>query len=298
MKVLKITLLLFSTILWAYAGTDVNDINQTVVDSTVNIELEVVSKLGEFMGVSMAGFSGQITNLLMLFGFMVTLFISGVSILGYAKLKGVSENIEKNRNLIFDFTSSIDHKFSDYRVEMKQEIVEEVKQQIVYGLDDAILKVQEHAYKKVEYTIDKLTDEIQQRRFHYQGLIFKVNQVRKYEYEKIMKQEIDIDDKVNQVMIAQAKYNEINNHYIPKLFSKKIEEELVPTAKKLSEYMELKYVINKLLLKVLHNNKLNYVEQTQVRDVLKDFYDWDEKIELKKTSSPSTTQAHIEKGRV
>jgi hypothetical protein len=254
--------------------TDIININASSSQSTVTqIELGVVSKLNEFMGASLTGFTNQITNLLMIFGAMVTL----LSLLGYLKLKSLSDNIENNRELIEKYKEDIDKKFSDYRIEMKQEIIEEVKQQIVYGLDDAILKVQEHAYKKVEYTVSKLTDEIQKRRFHYQSLIFKINQLKKYEYEEIMKEEIDIDEKISKILVIQSKYNEINNSDIPKLFSKDIEERVIPTARKLSEYKDLRHIIIKLLLKALENDKLNYVEKTQIKDILQECYGWEEK---------------------
>jgi len=279
MKILKLMLiiLLTSSILYGDNNkTQVVSIDTSSSKSTVTqIELGVVSKLNEFMGASLAGFTNQITNLLMIFGAMVTL----LSLLGYLKLKGLSDNIENNRELIEKYKEDIDTKFSDYKKEMKQEIIEEVKQQIVYGLDDAILKVQEHAYRKVEYTVSSLTDEIQKRRFHYQSLIFKVNQAKKYEYEEAMKQDISLDEKISKLLVIQSKYNEINNSDIPKLFSKDIEEKVVPTARKLSEYKELRHIVIKLLLKALENDKLNYVEITQIKDILKDCYGWEVKEE-------------------
>lgn len=242
--------------------------------STTQVELEVVSKLSEFFGSAISENTGQIEHLLMIFAAMVTIFITIVSLFGYLNMKDISNKIEKNRQLIFDYTSDIDDKFSDYRKEIKQEIVEEVKQQIIYGLDEAILKVQEHAYKKVEHTVDSLTDEIQKRRFHYQNLIFKVNQSKKYEYEETMKQDIDLDTKIDKILMIQSKYNEINNSDIPKLFSKDINEKVIPTARKLSEYQDLKHIVRKLLVKALENDKLNYVETTQIKDILKECYDW------------------------
>jgi hypothetical protein len=250
-----------------------NNVTVPFDTSLTEIQLKVVSQLSELFGQTMTGYTGQIENLLMIFGAMVTL----LSLLGYLKLKSLSDNIERNRELIEKYKEDINKNFSDYRKEMKQEIIEEVKQQIVYSLDDAVLKVQEHAYKKVEYTVDNLTDEIQKRRFHYQSLIFKVNQVKKYEYEEIMKQDIELEDKISKILIIQSKYNEINNSDIPKLFSKHIEEKVVPTARKLSEYKELRHIVIKLLLKALENDKLNYVEITQIKDILKECYDWEEK---------------------
>jgi len=278
MKTIQLILMLFFTNIILYAE------NNTTVDinsSTTEIQLKVVSQLSEFFGAAITGYNGHIEHLLMIFGAMVTFFIAIISLFGYFKIRGISEEIEKNRDLIADYTAGIDKKFSDYRIEMKQEIIEEVKQQIVYGLDDAILKVQEHAYKKVEYTVSRLTDEIQKRRFHYQSLIFKINQVKKYEYEEVMKEDIGIDEKISQILVIQSKYNEINNSDIPKLFSKDIEERVIPTARKLSEYKELRHIVIKLLLKALENDKLNYVEKTQIKDILKECYGWEEKEDKK-----------------
>jgi len=155
-------------------------------------------------------------------------------------------------------------------------IVEEVKQQIVYGLDDALLNVQEHAYRKVEHTVNRLTEEIQRRRFFYQNLIYQINQEKKYEYEEIMKEEIELDERIDKIIKVQYKYNEINNHDIPKLFSKYIEKDVIPTAVKLSAYKNIKHTVQKLLLKALKNDNLNFVQKTQIKDILKEKYAWEE----------------------
>jgi hypothetical protein len=274
MKIIDVMVLLLLTNIMLYGENNVTVLSDATI---TEVQLTVISKLSEFFGQTIDGYTGQVENLLMIFGAMVTLFMAVMSIFGYLKIRGISDEIEKNRELIADYTTSIDKKFSEYRIEMKQEIVEEVKQQIVYGLDDAILKVQEHAYKKVEYTVSTLTNEIQKRRFYYQSLIFKVNQVKKYEYEEVMKEDIDLDERISKILLIQSKYNEINNSDIPKLFSKHIEEKVVPTARKLSEYKELRHIVIKLLLKALENDKLNYVEITQIKDILKECYDWEEK---------------------
>jgi len=165
MKTIKVILMFLSMTMIAYAESNSTRCAEYNL-STTQVELEVVSKLSEFFGTAITENTGQIEHLLMIFAAMVTIFIAIVSLLGYLNMKDISNKIERNRQLIFDYTSDIDDKFSDYRKEIKQEIVEEVRQQIIYGLDEAIDKVQEHAYKKVEHTVDTLTDEIQERRFH------------------------------------------------------------------------------------------------------------------------------------
>ena len=239
--------------------------NQSVSDTNTTIQLEVVSKLSEFMGTALTGFTGQIENLLVFFMAMVTIG----SLLGYYKIDKLSDNIQRNRELIGE-------KFEDYEREMKIEIKEEVMQQVVYGLDKALDKAQEHTYRKLEHTVDKLTEEIQRRRFFYQGLIYQINQAKKYEYEEVMKEEIELDEKIDKIIKIQAKYNEINNYDIPKLFSKNIEDDVIPMAKKLSDYKNIKHTIQKLLVKVLERDNLNFVQKTQIKDILKEKYDWEE----------------------
>ena len=158
----------------------------------------------------------------------------------------------------------------------KDEIREEVKQQIVYGLDEALQKAQEHAYRKVEHTVKKLTEEVQRRRFFYQKEIYQINQAKKYEYEEVMREVIELDEKIDKTIRIQAKYNEINNYDIPKLFSKNIEEDVIPIAKKLSDYKNIKHTIQKFLVKSLESDNLNFVQKTQIKDVLKEKYGWEE----------------------
>ena len=230
-------------------------------NSTVEVEYKVISAVGSIL----EGFTGEISSLLMFFMAMVTIG----SVLGYLKINMLTEDIQRNRELIGE-------KFENYKRDMKIEIEEEVSQQIVYGLDNALLKVQEHAYRKVEYTVDKLTEEIQRRRFFYQGLIYQINQAKKYEYEEVMREEVELTEKIEKIIKVQAKYNEINNHDIPKLFSKNIEQDVVPMAKKLSDYKNIKHTIQKLLVKVLERDNLNSVQKTQIKDVLKEKYGWKE----------------------
>ena len=231
-----------------------------------NTTVEVVEyKVINAVGSILEGFTGEISDLLMFFMAMVTIG----SVLGYFKMNKLSDDIQKNRELIGE-------KFEDYKREMKIEIKEEVMQQVVYGLDKALDKAQEHTYRKVEYTVDKLTEEIQRRRFFYQGLIYQLNQAKKYEYEEVMREELELDDKIDKIIKIQAKYNEINNHDIPKLFSKNIEQDVVPIAKKISDYKNIKHTIQKILVKVLERDNLNFVQKTQIKDVLKEKYGWKE----------------------
>jgi len=248
--------------------------NAIETQSTLDKKLEVINNLGDFISGILASYTGEIGNLIFMLSIIITVIISFLSFATYLKTKSLSDSIRENTEAIQKYKEVINKEFSEYKKEMKDEIVEEVKQQIVYGLDEALLNVQEHAYRKVEHTVDKLTEEIQRRRFFYQGLIYQINQAKKYEYEEVMKEEIELDEKIEKIIKVQAKYNEINNHDIPKLFSKNIEEDVVPRAIKLSGYKNIKHTVQKLLLKALKNDNLNFVEKTQIKDVLKEKYDW------------------------
>lgn len=278
MKILQILLLLSLLLLGeSNLSSEVSTLKSDL--DKVEASLDGSNQLLEFIGSVIEANTSQITNLLTMLGFLGSLFFIVFSVFGYFKGTSITKSIAQNRESIDLYKEQISKDFKEYRKEIKQEIIEEVKQQIVYGLDDAILKVQEHAYKKVEYTINDLTDEIQRRRFYYQSLIFKVNQVKKYEYEEILKQDIELESKLNKILNIQSKYNEINNHDIPRLFSKDVEGRVIPIAKKLSEYRNLRTIIIKLLLKALENDKLNYTDETQIKDVLKEYYNWEEKKE-------------------
>jgi len=246
---------------WVFVGLFVVSTFVFSANSTVEVEYKAINAIGGIL----EGFTGEISALLMFFMAMVTIG----SVLGYFKMNTLSNNIQRNRELIGE-------KFEDYEREMKIEIKEEVMQQVVYGLDKALDKAQEHTYRKVEHTVDKLTEEIQRRRFFYQGLIYQINQAKKYEYEEVMREEVELDERIDKIIKIQAKYNEINNHDIPKLFSKNIEQDVVPIAKKLSEYKNIKHTIQKLLVKVLERDNLNFVQKTQIKDVLKEKYGWEE----------------------
>jgi len=246
---------------WVFMGLLLLSTFVFSVNSTVEEEYKVLNAVGTIL----EGFTGEISDLLMFFMAIVTIS----SVVGFFKMSKLSDSIQQNRELIGE-------KFEDYEREMKIEIKEEVMQQVVYGLDKALDKAQEHAYRKVEHTVDTLTKEIQRRRFFYQGLIYQINQEKKYEYEEVMREEVELDEKIDKIIKIQAKYNEINNHDIPKLFSKNIEQDVVPIAKKISEYKNIKHTIQKLLVKVLERDNLNFVQKTQIKDVLKEKYGWEE----------------------
>ena len=241
-----------------------------------NSSVEVISKLGEFIGSVLETYTSQIELLLIVFSLIVSLILAFVSIIGYSKSKSITSKVEENRNKIDEFQKETYIQFEKHKEELKEEIKEEVLQQIVYVSDEVSQKVEEHAYRKINKNINKLTDEILERRFAYQKLIYKVNQVKKLEYERVLKSAKTIDEKLEEITIIQAKYNEINNQNIPKLFSKNIKDVAIPVAEKLSESKEVAHIIKKELEKLLEDEDYSFVDREDIREVLKDYYAWKE----------------------
>jgi len=268
-----IGLLLLSTLLFSENNQTVVEHNKTSVVKSVSQTLTMndLGNMGEF-------FSNIIHGAFEPMNYIITI---GLSIFGlvigglyFYFEKRMDENIREMNSLKKEFKETI----KEVQLAKKKEIREEVMQQIVYGLDDALLNVQEHAYRKVEHTVKKLIEEVQRRRFFYQKEIYQINQAKKYEYEEVMKEEVTLDEKIDKTIRIQAKYNEINNYDIPRLFSKNIEQDVIPTAVKLSSYKNIKHTIQKLLVKVLERDNLNFVQKTQIKDVLKEKYGWEEEM--------------------
>jgi len=264
-----IGLLLLSTLLFSENNQTVVEDNKTSVVKSVSQTLTMndLGNMGEFFSHIIHGAFESISLIIAIGLSILGLVIGG---LYFYFEKRVDENLKEMNLLKKEFKEII----KDVQLAKKEEIREEVTQQIVYGLDEALLNVQKHAYKKVEYTVDKLVEEIQRKRFFYQNLLYQINQIQKYEHEEVMKEDIELTKKIEKTIKVQAKYNEINNHDIPKLLSKDIENDVVPTAVKLSEYKNIKHTIQKLLVKVLERDNLNFVQKTQIKDILKEKYDW------------------------
>jgi len=266
-----IGLLLLSTLLFSENNQSAVEHNKTSVVQSVSktLTLNDLGNMGEFFSHIIHGAFESISLIIAIGLSILGLVIGG---LYFYFEKRVDENLKEMNLLKKEFKEII----KDVQLAKKEEVREEVKQQIIYTLDEALVNVQEHAYRKVEYTVDKLVEEVQGRRFFYQSLLYQINQIQKYEHEEVMKEDVELTKKIEKTIKVQAKYNEINNHDIPKLLSKDIEKDVIPTAVKLSDYKNIKHTIQKVLFKVLENGNLNFVERTQIKDVLKEKYGWEE----------------------
>lgn len=274
MKILKL-ILIFTVIL--LSENNLTDVNQSQKDIVTHVEnLSMINQLGEVIGALLETYSDQIANLLLTFSIGGSFIVFLISLAGYSKVRSISSDIQNNRKKIEEFQFQMLQDFNKHEEDIKKEIKEEVLQQIVFISDEASQKVEEHAYRRINYKINKLTNEIQERRFSYQKIIYKVNQAKKLEYEIVLKSGKTIDEKLEQITIIQAKYNEINNQDIPKLFSKNFRERVVPSAKKLSQIKEVSHIVKKELEKLLEDKDYSLVDREEIKEVLEDCYNWKE----------------------
>lgn len=250
-------------------------VNTLHADSNLTmIELDVIDKLGGLLEGISTKHTGQLATLIELFIAFTGIVITIITILG-------AYNITKNSHKIDEIKKEMDKNLNELRKELKQEIKEEVMQQIVYIADKDVQRVQAHAYKKIEHSIEKMTENTQNQRFVYQKIIYKINQMKKYEYETIMmNSSFSTDEKLNKIILVQSKYNEVNNQSIPKIFSKNIEEKVIPALIKLSEITKIHHIIIEELDKKLNDDTLSFIDKESIKEVLINYYNWEEK-ELK-----------------
>jgi hypothetical protein len=263
MKKIKVivSLLLIINVLYA-------DTNTTITS------LDVIDKLGGVFEGMATKHTGQLANI-------VSLFIAFTGIIMTIITVFLAYKITKNSDKIDEIKKEMDKNLNELRKELKQEIKEEVMQQIVYIADKDVQRIQQHAYNRIEHTIDKMTENTQTQRFVYQKIIYKINQMKKYEYETIMMDSaLSTDEKLNKIIIVQSKYNEVNNQSIPKIFSKNMEEKVIPASIKLSEIKKIHHIIIEELEKKLNDDTLSFIDKESIKEVLITYYNWKEK-ELK-----------------
>lgn len=224
-----------------------------------------VGDLGSFF----EGTSGHISTLITFF----SLFISGLLALftyfTYKENKSITEKIDRNK----EYIDTIYEK-------LKKDIEHEIDKQVIFNAKSVMSKIEDDAYRKIDNNIEKISSDALEKLFDYQQLVFKINQAKKYAYEEVMNSRtLELSEKLVQSVIIQGQYNETNNHDIPNLFSNNIQERVIPTAIKLSEFVELTDIIIEYLEKLLKKKCLSYANKSRIKDVLRDYYGWIEKKE-------------------
>jgi hypothetical protein len=224
------------------------------VNSTKDIEkyltTEDLGNLGSFLEPIINQSATNITQVITVFG----IFLSLYGIFFFVKVYSDINNIKKS---------------------ISENIKHEVTNQIAYSVYEISDKVENHAYKKIDHSIQQIKDRVQQKLFEYQEFIYKVNQTKKLKYEKIIHDKtISVENMLKEMTAIQGHYNEICNHYAPKLFSDNIEDDLLPTAKNLADEKDLHHVLIKYLLKVYKDEDklLQYHEKSKIKTILIEEY--------------------------
>ncbi len=271
-KIVFLLVLLLNTL---YASNDMNITNHQVENSQVgliaytNKENNVtryfntnhLGDLGGFMEPILAANAQNITQIVMLFGFLLAL-ISVAIFFNFSKLE---KQIEKNKSIIENLENKLE-----------QNIEKVVQRQIISSASNVLRDVEDDAYKKIDHAIKDIKKRVKSKLFDYQKFIFKVNQAKKYEYEEVLNNaKISVDDKLQQITIIQGRYNEINNNDIPKLFSDNVKDELVPVAIKLSKENALCDIIIDHLKRSIKKNGYSYADISRIKEVIKKHYNYD-----------------------
>jgi len=265
-------------------------------------QLDVLNSLGGILENQ----ATHISTMIAIFGLVMTILMTIISVVAYSKSQNIIVRIEKNKDkidkikeklaediLYIDKETKSDLKTLRKEVlyslnDVKDDIKQEVTQQIVYNSKEVALKVEDYAYKHIEDNIIAINNKVQAKLFAYQKFIFKVNEAKKIEYEEIISDKsLDFAKKLSKVIAIQSRYNETNNQSVPKLFSHEIEKEVVPTAIKLSEYEELHAIIIEHLETLLLDNYYSFADQARVKEVLHTRYDWKEEQKVEQDNIPT-----------
>ncbi len=251
MKKRFLTFLIFILQL-GYLHSDTNITHSTAstqASGAILLKLEDIGAIGSVMEPAAEILSEQINS----FGIMLTIIVTLLSIFAYA---GVFKPLKDKMDKIDD------------------SIKNQVKNQIIYGIDNELEKATNYAQKRIDDEIKKIKMSAQDRIFEYQNLVYLVNQKIKDDSDKILEKE-DMSDieKLKEAINVQFKYNEIINNFLTKLVSDDFTT-VKQTIKALSEYDSIKSIIKIYLNDLCQNGKHTHQEKEEIKKLLKKYYDY------------------------
>ncbi|CAA6813442.1 MAG: Unknown protein [uncultured Sulfurovum sp.] len=219
-----------------------------------------VGDLGSFF----EGTSAHISNLITFYSILISGLLALFSIIYFLKSSGIIKKIENNKEYIRK-------KHEDLEVSMKDEVKREIDRQLIYNAQNIMKEVQNDAYRKIDSNIEEIRVIEQKKLFDYQQLVYKVIQVKKYAIEEfIHNKELSDHDILLKFVNIEGRYNETLNHDLPNLFSTEIQDIVIPTIKKLSEFTELKEIIAEHVNQLLEKD-LAYTDKSKLQQVLKHY---------------------------
>ncbi len=246
-KALLTIIIFFSNIISLYADTNIS--NSINTPTPVALTLDDIDKIGSIMEPAAEILSNQIS----FFGIVLTIIVTLLSIFAYMSVvKPMQDKMDK----------------------IDESIANQVKNQIIYGIDGELEKATKYAEKKIDDEVKKIKANAQDRLFEYQELVFLVNQKIKNDSNEILEKEgISDIQKLKEVINVQFKYNEIINDFLTKLVSDDFTT-VKQAIKLLSEYDSVKSIIKMHLSDMCQNGKYTQEQKDEIKRLLKKYYDY------------------------
>jgi len=277
-----------------------HDTNET----NSNRSFEAFKALGDIFEPLFNTHANNITVLLVVFSTLFGGYVTFIAITTVIKMNKIEATIDSNRDSIQGIKTDVIEKMNTIDIQTRvnidnlekwlitqtnqiyqnsKEDIKDVKNSIedrityeIISSSKQILKgIEDHSYRKIELKIEEIKRNTQKRLFNYQELIYKINQLKKIEYDEVLTQPIEINEKLQQMVSIQNLYNETNNITIPNLLSEEVHAELIPALKKLSDNLQLQPIIISYFKSLLNANEYSYSEKIEIKDTLKTFYKYD-----------------------
>lgn len=248
--------------------------------------------------------SNNITDILIVFSALFGGYVTFIAITAVIKMNKIEATIDSNRETIQDIKTDVTEKINTIEIntrdniddvekwlieqtsqisknskedikDLKNRIEDIIMQEISASSKQLLRGIEDHFYRKIELEIEEIKKNTQKRLFNYQELIYKVNQLKKINYDLVLIQSISIDEKLQHMVNIQNRYNETNNITIPNLLSNDVDKVLLPALKKLSEDEELTPIIITYFKNILELNDYSYSEKSKIKDILRLVYRYD-----------------------
>ena len=267
-------------------------------------EFQVFKAFGDAFEPLFSTHANNITAIFTVFATLFGTYITFIAITAIIKMNKIEATIESNRETIQDIktdvtekinyieintkvniddvekwfidqTSQISRNTKDDIKDLKNRIEDIIMQEISASSKQLLRGIEEHLYRKVELRIEEIKKNTQKRLFNYQELIYKVNQLKKINYDLVLSQSLSLEEKLPLMVNIQNRYNETNNITIPNLLSDDVDKVLLPALKKLSDDKELFNILIKYFKNILEQNDYSYSEKSKIKDALIAFYNYD-----------------------
>lgn len=273
-------------------------------EENITTNYDALSALGDIFEPMFSTHSTNITDIITTFGIIFGMIVSILVIASAIKMYKIDEGVSKNQNDIHTLKSEITERVNDmYHTtqisidefekllfdqrlkineqrerdieKLEHEVHNQVQGEIINSASELLEKVQDHAYRLLASKMEEMKQEVEKRLFNYQKMVYSINMLKKLEYDKVFRENVDANEKLKMMSNIQSKYNETNNITIPKLLSNNIENDVVGALKKLSDREELKDIIIEFFRKSFEVGDYKNLDASIIKYTLVSFYGYD-----------------------